>query len=305
VVTAPPDLKFRHPSHQPEGEGDVQIYDIKALLEADNPAADSLTELSPEAAIPFGVNVAWMILSDDGRFRYALLALPDAPNTPTKLVRIDTSTDAADLELDLEQGATAFCLSPGGSTLFVAVSPQGHAYSNRSRPEEGTLFMVNAETFEVSKTTRIELDPSDIQANDKGHVYVSGGSNPHTLIGVVDMKKTRAIVSHWKGVTMGSCIRLSSDQKRLYIASRKISPARVACWVLPTCSGGSPIISTIRNSSQTPLGGEIFLTPDDTFVLTRFGAVVSLGAQRTAKTERSRSSSTKVSTPMPKRLSPR
>jgi hypothetical protein len=188
VVTAPRDLRFRHPSHQPEGEGDVQIYDIKALLEADNPAADSLTELTPEATIPFGVNVARMILSDDGRFLYALQALPDAPNTPAKLVRIDTSTDAA---------------SPDHPTF----------------PENQPLHRVVA------------------------------GPIP--------------------------------------VASQALS------------RGPKPV------KSQTPLGGEIFLTPDDNFVLTRFGAVVPLGAQRTAGTERSRSSSTKVITPMPRRLSPR
>ena len=162
--------------------------------------------------------------------------------------------------------------------------------------------MVDAGSFEVQKTALIELDPADIQADAHQQVYVSGGSNQHTMIAVVDMNKTRAIVSRWKGVYMGASIRLTSDRKRLYVGSRNISPASISIWDLPDDPAGVPAISRLQTGPDAPLGGEIFLTPDDVFLLTRFGAVVPLG---NAKGAGESPESSKSSTPRPRRLAPR
>ncbi len=301
IVTTRQDLKFSHPSHQPSGAGDLHVYDVKGLLSGKDTSA---TELTPESTVSLGANVSRMQLSPTGQHLYLLQAAPDAKSAPGKLIRIDTTKNVADIELDLEQGAETFCVAPGGKALYVAVSPQGHAHSSRSGVEEGKIFMVEPGTFEVIKTAQIELDPGDIQANEKGQVYVAGGSNQHTVIAVVDMKKTRAIVTRWKGVYMGAIIRLSSDQKRLYIGSRGVSPASVASWVLPQRADGMPAISRISDGPDAPLGGEIFLTPDDAFLLTRFGAVVPLGASKAPESS-APSMPKKSATPKPRRLAPR
>jgi S1-C subfamily serine protease len=300
VVMSPQGLNFKHPSHEPGGKGDLHVYDIEALLKGDD---SGTTELAPASTVPLGVNVKRMLLSADGRYLFLLEALTEAQNSPAKLVRVDTEKGAPDLELDLEQGAETLCMTPTGRSLYVAVSPKGHAYAAFGVPEEGTIYMVNSGTFEVTKKAQIELDPADIQANDQGLVYVCGGSNQHTAIAVVDMKKTRAIVARWPGVYMGASIRLSHDQKQLYVATRGLSPPTVSCWVLPTRTDAKPTVANVSGGPEAPLGGEIFLTSDDAFLLTRFGGVVPLGAHTSAGT--SKAGTTKSGTPRPRRLTPR
>jgi hypothetical protein len=303
VVTTSRNLRFLHPSHQPSGAGDLHVYDLEPLLKGDEASG---TELAPKATVPLGVSISRMILSADGRFLYLLELLAEGKNAPAKLVRVDLSKPAADLELDLKQGAEALCTAPLGKRLYVAVSPRGHAFSGTAGAEEGKIYQVDADTFEVIKTALIELDPADIQANDREQVYVSGGSNQLTVIAVVDMSKTRAIVGRWKGVYMGASIRLTSDQKRLYVGSRGISPASAACWILPSDASGQPTISRLQAGPDAPQGGEIFLTPDDAFLLTRFGAVVPLGAAQAPNgLPRDARASIKSETPRPRRLAPR
>ena len=172
--------------------------------------------------------------------------------------------------------------------------------------------MVGADSFEVLKTALIDLDPADIQADDKGMAYVNGGSNQHTVVAVVDMKKTRSIVARWRGIYIGACIRLSADQKRLYVASRGISPASIKSWLLPTRPDAQPTGGQLSDSPDAPLGGEIFLSPDDRFLLTRFGAVVPLGARprtsagpATTRVAPGRAAPSNSAVPKPRRLTPR
>ncbi|WP_165235278.1 S1 family peptidase [Aquisphaera insulae] len=295
IVTTVAELKFDHPTRDPGGKGDLHVYHVESLLKGN---AAGTTELAPASTISLGQNVVRMLLSPDGRYLYLLEALTDAQKAPARLVRIDIEKGAADLELDLNQGAEAISMPPAGGSLYVAISPRGHDAYAFNTPEEGTIYAVNPETFEVATKALIEIDPADIQANDQGQVYVCGGSNQHTAIAVVDMKKSRAITNRWPGVYMGASIRLSHDQKRLYVATRRLSPATVNCWDLPARADDAPTVTEVSTGIDTALGGEIFLTPDDDFVLTRFGAVVPLGTHNEAGTK-------EPETPRPRRLSPR
>ena len=301
VVLPPGELKSDHPLQEPYGKGDLHVFDIATLLTGDDGGA---TELTPVAKVPLGANVIRMILSAYGRYLFLLETLTDAKNPPAKLVRVDTQAGAADLELDLDQGATAICVSPSGKSLYVAISPRGHEYHSRDRPEEGTIYLVGMDNFEVVKKAMIELDPSDIQANDQGLVYVAGGSNQHTSISVVDMKKSRAIVARWPGVYMGALIRLAGDQKRLFVASRHISPSSVVCWLVDTHGERKPQTFPVEGG---PMGGGIYLTPDDAFLMTRLGAVIPVGPrpQSVAKPGTTKPEASKSGMPRPRRLTPR
>ena len=123
---------------------------------------------------------------------------------------------------------------------------------------------------------RIPIDPADIQANDRGLVFVSGGSNQHTAIVGVNVREARSVVGRWEGVFMGSRIRLSSDQKRLFISS-PLSSHSVEAWLLPASLPDPASKEEMLNASpEIPLGGDIFLSPAGDFLLARPGAVVPI-----------------------------
>ena len=104
LVTTREKLRFVHPSQQPGGAGDLHTYDVDAILKGDDATTN---ELAPVSIVPLGVSVSRMILSADARYLYLLEVLAETRNAPTKLVRVDISKNAADLELDLGQGRCA------------------------------------------------------------------------------------------------------------------------------------------------------------------------------------------------------
>lgn len=272
-VTSVERLQTNTPGKSPSGLGDLLVYDLNDILTGKD---STTTELTETASIELNANTKKMLLSKNSEHLYILTEQSQGMDAPGKLFRIQTAQNQADLDRDFEKGVESMCLSPDGTSLYVAVSPLGHKYYSMDRPEEGKLFLIDPATLEILKTALIELDPCDIQANDLGQVYVCGGSNQHTTIAVVDMKMARAIVAQWRGVFMGASIQLSNDTQRLYVAERMVSPASIKEWKLPADLDEKPVVSDVPSVQGSGFGGEIFLTPDNRFVLTRNGGVTPI-----------------------------
>jgi hypothetical protein len=271
AVARPGALKPGRPVDRPGGVADLHVYDLTPVRAGRVEAGSKLTTV---AIVPLGADVLQLLPSRDG-LRLFGLTREATPSGAVKLVRVDTAANRLDLQLGLPSGTEAACMTPDGASLFAAVSTQGHA-DNRTDPEEGEILEIDPETLKVRRTVKIPHDPADIQASDRGLVFVSGGSNQHTALAAVDMRETRSIVGRWQGVYMGSRIRLSADQRRLFIAPTGMPP-HIESWLLPANPSNDPTKEeSLYDSSEIPLGGETFLSPAGDFLLTRPGGVVPI-----------------------------
>ena len=215
-----------------------------------------------------------MLSSKDGDSIF-LLERDSTARGPVKLVCVDTSAKKISLELDLPVGTQTMCLTPDGSTIYVAVSTNGHT-SDTDAVQEGAIVEIEAATLRIRRTVRVGHDPADIQANDSGLVYLSGGSGQHTQVVVVNMREGQSIVARWPGVYMGARIRLSPDQRRLFVTGTGSSPQTEA-WLLPAKLSEKPAVEERLNDSPAiPLSSEFFLTPKDDFLMTRRGGIAPI-----------------------------
>ncbi|HWE38199.1 MAG TPA: trypsin-like peptidase domain-containing protein [Isosphaeraceae bacterium] len=286
VVAEPNALDYHHPSHHPTGRANLHAYDVAAILAG---KGEPGTALEPAAVVPLGGSVWRFATTPDGRYLFALIRSPKAniandraSRGGEKLIRIDAARRKADMELDLVEGSDALCLAPDGKTLYVTASPKGHSAYNTG-PLEGHIQVINPETVEVSRTIIVPADPCDVQAGDRGILFLSGGSNQHTVLSVVDTRKSRSIIARWPGTYNGGSIQITADRSRLYFATQGLSPASVASWRIPKdFSGPAPKLEHVETGSAR-IGGDFFLTPDGRFLLHRWGAVVSLDPDATRK----------------------
>jgi CHAT domain-containing protein len=271
LVTEPGALKVGQTDGQPGGIGDLHVYDLRSRLDGQKDAGSAL---APVSIIPLGANVPQMFSSRDGRSIFCLLRDSSARG-PARLIRVDADACKVDCELQLPAGTEVICLTPDGSTLYAAVSTTGHT-PDLSAAQEGQIVEIDASTLGVRRTVRVGHDPCDIQANDAGLVFLSGGSGQLTQVVVVSMKGTPSIVARWPGVLMGTRIHLSCDQRRLFIAPPG-KPSHVESWLLPAKLSEQPLKEERLNSSpEIPVGGEIFLTPKGDFLLTRPGGIAPI-----------------------------
>ena len=272
VVARPGALRVEKPNGEPSGVADLQVYDIKSILEGRAPAGPDLT---PEAVVPLGANVSCLLALGAGPRLYCLERDTTARG-PARMVRVDTFANRVDRELDLPAGTEAACPAPDGSTLYASVSTAGHVFGRVGGSEDGMILDIDPETLKVRREVRIPIDPSDIQAGDAGLVFVTGGSNQHTAIAVVKMNESGRLVARWGGVFMGTRVRLSPDRSRLFLAPTTTPPS-VETWLLPENMSESPTAKeTLTAPTGIPLGGEIFLSPRGDFLLTRPGGVIPL-----------------------------
>jgi hypothetical protein len=121
---------------------------------------------------------------------------------------------------------------------------------NRSEHGEGSLIEIDPKILKVRRTVAIPLNPVDVQASDKGLVFVSGGSDQRTngIIAVVDARDKRAVIAQWSLVSGKSRILLSGDQRWLFI-SPKVFPVQIEACSIPQNPSDLP---TVKRASLTP-----------------------------------------------------
>ncbi len=294
VVTPLDQLDFPNPSETPRGRADLHVYDVKAIQNGTADPAASTTPLKPAAVVKLGAGVTRMFISGDAR-RLFLLTHADGLRGPAKLLRVDTTKNAADIELDLPEGTESMCLTPGGKMLYTATSPAGHD-NPPGQPAEGLVQQVDPMTLEVLRAAAIPLDPFDVQAADSGLILVSGTGGGQSKLAIVDLKRKTPVLAEWSGIAGAANIRLLPDQKRLIVGShaftvlayvsnnngrtitrmkRTANVDNVSLWMLPPkLSFGPHVMTTFLASPEFPLDGEVFVTPDGKFALNRYGAAL-------------------------------
>jgi WD40 repeat protein len=249
--------------------GDLHIYDVKDLLQEKVEAGSKLT---PTKTILLGVAASHLILSPDGA---ALYYLDVGDEKKVKVGRVDTAKGERD-ETDLLEKTDCLCLTRDGKTLYAG-SHVGKHDAYYMGPYKGAVQLINAATLKVEKTIEVAADPFDIEATDRGVVFLSSGSGQNTEVTVVDVKQAKPVVARWKGVYMNSCLKLSPDQQKLYVSTYQLSPATIACWHLPEkVAGTATPLATVCNPPSFTLRGELLVSPDGKFLLSEFGTLFQL-----------------------------
>src|SRR5205823_12335406 len=93
--------------------------------------------------------------------------------------------------------------------------------------------LIDAKKWEVRKTLLIDIAVFDVAADDRGRVYLSGARGDWTDVAVLDTASGE-VVARWGGVWAKSFLRLSADQKRLYIATQGVNPGSIDALLIPT-----------------------------------------------------------------------
>jgi hypothetical protein len=116
---------------------------------------------------------------------------------------------------DLAPGTEVLTMTPDGKTL-VALAAAGLGRGS-------SVLLVDAKKSAVRKTLSVAVAAFDVAADDRGRVYLSGARGDWTNVAVLDTTSGE-VVGRWGGVWAKSFLRLSADQKRLYIATQGVQP---------------------------------------------------------------------------------
>ena len=205
-VTSPP-----NPTPTPDGKG------------------GATPPLRPTAVIPIGGTVGAMHLSPNRKWLYVLNV------TDGKLVKIDALADRRAGELRLGEGTEALAISPDGKTLAAIMAVDGINKGSAACEVQ----IIDPVKLELRHDFTVPISPYDVAVSDAGLAFVSGGDGDWTDVAVVDAAK-EAVVARWGGVWNRSFLRLSADQKRLYVSSQGVKPGTLDALPLPEQVGDKP-----------------------------------------------------------------
>jgi hypothetical protein len=272
-----------------ESPTEIRIYAVKPILEG-RIASD--TPLKPESVIARPRQVLAMALAPDGRWLYALQAGIRGleGGIAPRLVRLDGETRKVDDELKLILGANLLCLRPDGKALYVAAPGLQGKWQSR-------LQKIEPESLQSKTYTLPNVNVTGLQCTDNGVLLVSGvAPQMGYQIAMIDLERKRETIGAFRrnGYPM-SMIRLSADQKKLYVGT----PFGIESWKLTRA--GAELIGKTDQHSGLFQGGVRFLPTDDgRCVLLPSGKVIRLDSDEDAgpdapKAAKSKSKSKKSS----------
>jgi hypothetical protein len=262
------------------GRGDIEVYDVQAVLEQKAPEPSSgpprvrTIPLSAEAAdeapgqlggrgwarpAPMKPYVADLLLSPDGEALYYLADFDDH----VRIGRADTRRPDDVREVRLKHDAANLRLTRDGK----------HLYATRV----GKVLQLDPRTLRVEKEVAVNVAPSDLAVTNAGLAFL-GEWGQWTSVTVVDMSKGGAPVGRWKSDLYGPLyLGLSADEKRLYVGSASPAANRIrSLLVTGDLSRRPPPSGEGVTSSNGSVTGEFYLTPDGDFLINHSGKVYHL-----------------------------
>jgi WD40 repeat protein len=256
-------------------DADVRVWQlVKGRVDVQQPIKPdvridelpTVKELRPSRIIPTSRAIHSLTLSPNGRWLYFL-----GVNGGSYLERIDTqSGELGRKPIALSDGMQALTMTPDGKTLF--------AFKPGER--ETNIQSVLAPKWAIEKTFSVPFGGYDLAADDRGRLYLSGDSRDYAEIAVADMRGT--VLSRWGGIWTRSLLRLSADQKRLYIATQGVTPGSIDGLVLPLRLEDKPAIYRSPARNDKALGGDFLVTPDGRYLIARNGPVLKSAADQGA-----------------------
>ncbi|WP_185959965.1 S-layer homology domain-containing protein [Planococcus soli] len=160
--------------------------------------------------------------------------------------------------------------------VYVTQHKMNHEYWTGDRKEEGAYAIFDADSLEMVKLWHLAMDPYDIEANNEGQVFISGGSNQHTDLLSLD-SKTGAILSK-QMLYMQAKISLTPNQKNLLVISTGLSPRNISAF--PIVDGLLQLEIRSPYHGDYDLTPDIGLTPDGKYILNGFGNMFSANTMK-------------------------
>ena len=244
-------------------KGRVDVSPVNPEVRVEQP---SLRDLRPSRIIPITRAIHSLKLSPNGRWLYFLGA-----NGDSFLERIDTeSGQFGQKPIALAAGVQSLALTPNGKSLFAF----------RPGDRDTTVQMIDAPKWSMQKTFSIPFGAYDLVADDRDRLFLAGLGRDYAEVAVTDTNG--AVLSRWGGIWTRSLIKLSADQKRLYVATQGVTPGSIDGFVLPSRLDDkpAPYRSPARNDRQ--LGGDFLVTSDGHHVIARTGVVLKTAPEQSA-----------------------
>lgn len=190
---------------------------------------------------------------------------------------------------DVKMPYRAERLAFANGKVYVTQHKMEHDYSTSGAPETGAYAIYDAQSLKLIKLWHLDLDPFDIEANDQGQVFISGGSNQHTSIVSYDSITGGTLSKQL--IYMKTLIVLAPDQKKIISLTTSGSPVLISSFPII----GGKLQPEIRSPyhGTYPLNEHMAITPDNKYILNGSGNMFGVNTMEyKGKTDRKFTSST-------------
>jgi hypothetical protein len=265
----PPGNVHPHDLARMVGAGDVQIYDLQPILK--NPRAND--PFKPSATITVGGTITHLALAKDGK---QLFYLDVKDPAKAHIGVIDTAAGRQSRTIAVAPNTEMICLAPDGNRLFAAATLCGHKYLHPPGTKlEGLLQIIDPASGRTTHAFKVDQDPFDMAVTADNRVIITGGSNQHTSVTLVDLNDEGGpVIEGVGGIYMNTYVRASADGKRLFLSETGLSPASTRIWDMEALARLEAKESGVATrSNQAAVGGDFYLSPDSKCLICRSGAV--------------------------------
>ncbi len=246
------------------------------------PAPEPSAGPTVEIALPDAVTIAaelpassvfgGLLLAPDGSVLYAL------DLSEGQLYKLDPENLQIKAKLEVHETSVSMGLTPDGKTLYIGGKSPALERERPRDPEAtaGTLQVINTTTFTRTDTLEIKHGIVELAAADRGIVAATCQTQWDGLVIIDVAKKSEETVRLVRG---GSSIRLSRDQRRVYVGDYGVSPGDFRCVSLRRQGGEYAVYDSIYHGEHV-LGGPFEITPDGKHLIGGAGAVLRLSRDR-------------------------
>lgn len=227
----------------------------------------TLTRLRPQQEYAPDGRIGDLKLPANGRWLYYL----DVEQF--QLGRIDVEKHAQGKPVSLIKQTSAMTLTPDGSRMVTMSRWRAGGKAG------GTLQIIDLSKWKSLKTITMDDKPCSVAADDHGRIFVSVEGRGWSRVLVMDAT-TGKVLARWGGVWTGAIVKLSHDQKRLYVASQGVKPGTLQAFVIPEDLSEKPVAYTSSSLQKHDVGGNFLLASDGTRIVSMSGAVLRTDADQ-------------------------
>lgn len=173
--------------------------------------------------------------------------------------------DYKSVKLSLPAEAVAFA----NNKIYVTQLKGKHSSVWWDEDQEGAFSVIDASTMKQERVINIDLDPFDIEADDKGIVYISSGSGQHTRIESYDSRTGKLLSS--QRIYHRTYIKMNPSQTKVYSIDTAVSPRDIASYSI-----NDGVLSPEKDSpyhGDYPLTTDLTISPDGKYLFNGTGNI--------------------------------